>query len=298
MKKFVIITDSCSDLEKEIREKYDISYVPMHFSFDDKDYVASLDWDEISAPDFYNVMRSGKRIYTAQVNANDYLAAFEGAINEGCDVLSISCSGMLSSSVKTSYSIRDSLLEKYPDAKIICIDACNSCSGLGLMCIKASEMRSEGLSIEQTAAWIEANKLKYNQEASVDKLIYLKQAGRVSAASAFFGGIFNVKPIIISDVCGRNAAIEKVKGRRTALLRLAERVVSEYDPEVKSEIIVSHADAKEEAELVKSWIEEKLPEAVVKTAYIGPIVGASVGPGTISIYFFGKEVTYDAGAEE
>ncbi|MBE6645647.1 MAG: DegV family protein [Ruminococcaceae bacterium] len=298
MKKFVIITDSCSDLDKELRAKYDIQYVPMHFSIDGKDYVASLDWDEISAPDFYNVMRGGKRIMTAQVNANDYIAAFEDAINNGYDVLSISCSAALSASVKASYTVRDSLLEKYPDAKIICIDALNSCSGLGMICIAAAELRSEGKSIEETASWVEENKLKFNQEATVDKLTYLKQAGRVSAASAFFGGIFNVKPIIISDVGGKNAAIEKVKGRKTSIDRLAERFSEEYEP--GREIVIAHADCPADAELLKEAILGKLENknVSVRTAYIGPIVGASVGPGTIAVYFYGKAVSYDASCAE
>lgn len=300
MKKFVIITDSCSDLDKELRAKYGIDYVPMHFSFDGKDYVASLDWEEISAHDFYDVMRSGKRIMTAQVNANDYLEAFEKAINGGFDVLSISCSSALSASVKASYTVRDSLLEKYPDAKIICIDALTSCSGLGLICIAAAELRESGKNIDEVAEWIEANKLKFNQDATVEKLSYLKQAGRVSAASAFFGGIFNVKPIIISDVGGRNAAVEKVKGRKTSIERLAERFIASYEAEAGKEIVIAHADCPEDAELLKASVIEKLGGecANVRTAYIGPIVGASVGPGTLALYYFGKEVSYDASSVE
>jgi fatty acid-binding protein DegV len=34
MKEFVIITDSCSDLEKELRDKYNIDYIPMHVNFE------------------------------------------------------------------------------------------------------------------------------------------------------------------------------------------------------------------------------------------------------------------------
>lgn len=300
MKKFVILTDSCSDLTLELREKYDIDYVPMHFSCDDKDYVADLDYKEISAKDFYNLMRDGKRVITAQANTAQYLEAFEKYINEGFDVLSISCSSALSASVKASYAARDELLAKYPEAKIICIDSLISSIGEGLITIKAAELRAEGKSIDEVAEWIEENKLRFNQNGCPEKLTYLKQAGRVSAASAFFGGLLNIKPIIISDAKGRNVAVEKVKGRKASLIRAAELTAEEYESSDIS-IGISHADCEDEAKELLAVILEKLSAKGVDTSkvntvftYIGPIVGASVGPGTVIAYCYGKKVTYDA----
>lgn len=270
----------------------------MHFSYNGKDFKADLDFGEISVTDFYNMMRDGTRFITSQVNAIDYKERFEKYINEGYDILSISCSSALSASVKASYTVRDELLAKYPDSKIICIDSLNSSSGLGLICKLASRLRAEGKTIEETASWIEENKLKVNQECTVEKLTYLKQAGRVSAASAFFGGLLNVKPIIVSDVKGHNAAIEKVKGKKVAFDKLVERAVSEYNPELCKDVIFAHADCEEDAkELKRLFLEKvKVNEEDTSIEYIGPIVGASAGPGTVAIYVMGKEVTFDSTA--
>ena len=191
--------------------------------------------------------------------------------------------------------MRDELKEKYPDAKIICIDSLIACIGLGMLCIRASELRAAGNSIEETAAWIEEHKMTVHQECTVEKLTYLKQAGRVSAASAFFGGLLNVKPIIISDASGRNAAVEKVKGRGASLARLVERFKEEYLPCEYQRIFIAHADCLEDAEKVREAVREALGDknAEIPIGYIGPVVGSTVGPGTIGIYFYGKEVTYD-----
>jgi fatty acid-binding protein DegV len=72
MKDFVIFGDSTCDLNKELREKYNIDYIPMSFSVDDKEYVASLDWECHSAKEHYDLMRGGKRVFTAQVAKKDY----------------------------------------------------------------------------------------------------------------------------------------------------------------------------------------------------------------------------------
>ena len=296
MKKFVIITDSCSDLEKELREKYDIDYIPMLFRCDGKEYFADIDWQEISVLDFYDMMRKGKTFKTAQNTSNRYKEVFEKYIQSGCDVLSISCSSALSNSINESRKAASELKEKYPDSKIYCIDSLNACYGLGLLCITASELRKEGKDIDTVRDFIEQNKLKMNQECTVDKLNYLKNAGRVSAASAFFGGLLSVKPIIISDAKGNNNAVEKVKGRKTSIMRIAERVAMEYEKTPYQKLYFAHADCLEDVEELKKAVLSKIDADGVEihTGYVGPIIGASAGPGTIAVYFFGKEVTVGA----
>ena len=295
MKKFVIVTDSCSDLELELREKYDVEYIPMHMVIDDKDYEADLDWKDIGVKDFYQMMRDGKRITTAQITTEEYLNAFEKYLEKGYDVLSISCSSAFSASYSCSLKAREQLLKKYPEREIICIDSLNSCKGLGLMCITASEMRAQGKDIKEIGKWLEENKLTVNQECTVGKLTYLKQAGRVSVASAFFGGLLNIKPIIISDAIGQNAAIEKVKGKKAAIDRIAERFAEQYVDGEYQKIFFAHADCEEDLEELKTAVMNKIPgkEVETMTSCIGPIIGASTGPGTIAVYFYGKEVTFN-----
>ncbi len=296
MRKFIIVTDSCSDLDKDLREKFDIDYIPMHINFEGKEYDADLDYKEISLEEYYNLMKNGVRIKTAQINANEYYPFFEKYIKDGYDVLSISCSSALSHSVEESVKAKDQLKEKYPEAKIICIDSLTACFALGLLCIRASELRAEGKTIEETAEWIEKYKLTVNQECTVETLKYLKQAGRVSAASAFFGGLLSVKPIIISDVTGINAAVEKVKGRMNSINRLVERFKDEYRSLPYQRVRVVHGDSLEDGKLLLEKVKEAIPDKDVEITFgnIGPIVGATTGPGTLALYFYGKEVTFNS----
>jgi fatty acid-binding protein DegV len=92
--------------------------------------------------------------------------------------------------------------------------------GQGLMALDCHEMKKQGKTLEEVAAYLEENKLCYHQIATVETLDYLKKAGRVKAAAAFFGNIFGVKPMIISDAIGQNYAIKKMKGRRNSLVEI------------------------------------------------------------------------------
>lgn len=291
MKKYVIITDSCSDLDKETRDKYNINYIPMRLLYEDKDIPASLDWELISYEEFYKLMREGVRFKTSQVNAHEYLAEFEKYINEGYDILSISISSALSSSYKGSLVARDELKEKYPEAEIICIDSRNSCCGLGSLCITAAKLRDEGKSIKETADYIEANKQRMNQFCTVESLTYFKRAGRVSATSAVFGGLLQIKPIIISDVKGQNSAIEKVKGRKNSFDRIIQMYAEVYEKDPYQRIVITHADCVEDANTLKKALSEKIPGEEIEICKMGPIIGATAGPGTVAIFGYGKEVT-------
>ena len=285
---FAIITDSTSDLSKEIREKYSIDYCKMEFSLEDKNFRASLDWDEISSKEFYDSMRSGKRYKTVQVPVKTFDEKFREYLSKGEDILYIACSSGLSGSVKTAQVIGEELRSDFPERKIISIDSLISGLGQGAMAIKAAQMREEGKTIEETAYWIEAHKLFYNQYGTVESLDYLKAAGRVTASSAFFGNLFSVKPILISDLEGHNLAVKKVKGRRSSLYELAAMTAQYITDPLSQTVYIGHADDEESANVVAEKIKELIPGVSTSLYVIGPIVGASVGPGTIIVFYYGK----------
>ena len=290
-RKFNIIVDSTADLGKDLRDKYDIDYVPMNYVLDEVEYKASLDWEDHSAKEFYDLMRGGKIMKTTQVPGPVYEAKYQECFDKGEDVLYISCSSALSGSINMAKMIAEEFLEDHPDMKIICIDPLISSLGQGYLAVKAAELRSEGKTIEEVAKYIEDNRLKVHQIGVVADLKFLKQSGRVTATSAFFGNLFDVKPILISDTKGQNLAVKKVKGYKNALIETALDVKNEVKDPSSQTLYISHADCAEDAEFWKNEIMKSSPFKDCYISQIGPIVGASVGPGTMICYYLGDEVT-------
>ncbi len=289
MADFVVMTDSCSDLGKDVRQKYNIEYVQMNISYDKKELPASLDWDKYSPKELYDIMRGGTRVYTTQVPAPTFEAAFEEILKQGKDAVYIGCSSALSGSVNTGSLVAAELKEKYPDNNIYCVDSLNSCAGEGLMAIDAAIMRSEGKTAKEVYDYLMENRLHYHQLCAVGDLTYLKRAGRVKASAAFFGNLFGVKPILISNRTGENFAVKKVKGRKNSLdeiVNMTKEVVVDPSEHI---IAVMHADCTEDAEYVKARLEAEVKPKEIYVNYIGPIIGASAGPETIAIYCRGKE---------
>ena len=293
MKDYIIIGDSTCDLSIEIRKEYNIEYLLMNFLFDDNELPASLDWESISPKEFYDSMRNGKKVTTTQVPYNVFYNKFIECAEKNIDVIYISCSSGLSGSVNTARLVKNEILEKYPDIKIEIVDSLISSLGQGSLLIEASKLRKEGKTIEEVRDYIESVKLKVNQAGTVASLDYLKRAGRIKASKAFFGNLFGVKPIIISDIKGQNYAYKKVKGRKNSLLQLVEEMKENIVDSESQTIYISHADSIEDAMFVKEIIEKEIKCKDVYINYIGPVVGASVGPGTIIVFCRGEEVTIE-----
>ena len=291
MRDFIILTDSTSDLCKELRDKHNIDYVAMNITYDEKEFKASLDWEEYSAKELYDLMRNGKRVRTTQVPYNTYFDKFMECGKEGKDVLYISCSSALSGTVNVARTVKDEVLETYPDMKISIVDSLISSLGQGYLVIKATELKVEGKTIDEVTSYLEDNKLKTQQVATVGSLEYLRRAGRVKATKAFFGNLFGVKPIIMSDAKGQNYAFKKVKGRRASLLYLVEYLKENIVNPENQTIYISHADTLEDATFVKEHILKEVNCKEVFIDYICPIVGSSVGPGTIIVFYQGETVT-------
>ena len=292
MREFVIFGDSTCDLDKDLRAKFGVEYVAMNYSIDDIEYVASLDFESHSAKEHYDLMRSGKRVFTTQVPKNVYYDAFKAVLDEGKDLLYVSCSSALSASINTAMLVAKELNENAGEQRIFCVDSLISSLGQGYLLMCASKKRQEGLSAEQTAAYLEQIRLKVNQCGTVESMEYLRRAGRVKASKAFLGNLFGVKPIIISDIKGQNYAYKKAKGITNARAAIADHIVDAADGAYDT-LLISHADCEEDALLLRDEILKRAEFKEIIIGYIGPIVGASVGPGTVIAVTFGKEVTVE-----
>ena len=291
MNKIAIITDSSCNLNSKLKGQFGVDYiVPMHFILDGKVYDASGDWELMSAKEYYDNMRNGKILKSSLITANEYEEAFKKFLDEGYDVLSISCTSALSSSVRESYKARDNLKGKYPNQRIICVDSANCTFSLAMILKEASRLRSEGKKIDEIVDWIDENKLNFNEVGTVDKLTYLRLAGRISASAAFFGGMLGVKPIVVYDLEGHNVAVQKVKGRKKSLETVADYIKKYAIVGSYNTIYIAHADCEEDAKELSQMIQDRFEEKLEFVFdYIESGVGSSVGPGTLILGFYGDK---------
>lgn len=296
MRKVKIVTDSCSDLSGSLLEKYGIAYAKMSTVFQGVETPASLTWSEEEVHAFYGKMRQGERITTTQVPTAEFQRVFGQWLEAGYDIVYIACSSGQSGSVNTGRVVAGQVLESYPEGKILCIDSLNASLGEGLLAITAAEMANGGMGAEEIEAQILALRKTVNQYVTVHSLDALRRAGRVKGPAAFFGNLMGVKPIIVSDKNGAQAAYKKVKGRQKSFQEIVSLLKATILRPEEQWIYLAHADcAREEVETLVSLIKQEIPCRGVEVGFIGPIIGASIGPEAVGVWAFGQEVTYQAG---
>lgn len=287
MKEFIITTETNSDLPAEYLKNNNIGIIPHYYEMDGVVYGEDK---EMTVHEFYEEMRKGKMPITMASNPAVIRETFTKYVSEGYDVLHISFSSALSSGFNNVAVGAKEICDENPGAKIIVFDTLNVSLAEGLMIIEAVKMRSEGKTIDETAAWLEEHKQEYCVQFTVDNLFHLQRGGRVSKASAIVGTMINVKPILHVTEEGALVSLETVRGRKKSFIKIVDNMINKmgsYKPE-KPLICVVHGDAYEEAMTVKGIIQEKIPGAEFIINSIGPSIGAHSGPGAIGLMFRGE----------
>lgn len=286
MKKFVIFTDSASDLPKSLVKDLDINYLGLICNINNTEYVDDIN-SQLTPEAFYNKLREGIMPSTSQVNAFRFVEAFESYIKEGKSILYLSFSSALSGTYNSSLMAREELLEKYPHAEIKIIDTKAACLGQGLLVYYAAKMKKDGKSLEEIYSWVEENKDKLCHYFTVDSLDHLKRGGRISPTAAALGSLLSIKPMLYVNDKGELHNFAKAKGRKKSLKMLLQNLEEHIVNPEEQTIFIAHSDCLEDANTLAKMINEKLNVKEVIIDYIGIVIGSHTGIGTLALFFLG-----------
>ncbi len=286
MSNYIIFTDSACDIDVTSLKEWGVRYISLSLTFEDEGKV--LYNDEVDPIEFYNRMREGAVAKTAAVNTETFKRAFEEELKEGKDILYLGFSTGLSTTCNSASIAAKQLADSYPERKITCIDTLAASAGQGLLVYLAVEKKKAGASMEEVAQYIEDNKLHLCHWFTVDDLVYLKRGGRVSPAVAFVGGVLGIKPVMHVDNDGHLINVFKARGRKASLKALADKY-GELVIDKNAPVFICNADCPEDVETLKGMLKADHGADVNKVVYTGPVIGAHSGPGTIALFFLGKE---------
>ncbi|MBR5783231.1 MAG: DegV family protein [Clostridia bacterium] len=284
---YVIYTDSACDISPEVLAEWGVPYLSLTFRVDgeDREYGNG----DMAVDAFYNKMKKGGVAKTAAINAETFKEQFSKALDEGKDVLYLGFSGGLSTTYQSACIAATELREVYPERKVLTVDSLCASAGQGLLLFLAVQEKNKGASVEKVAAFAENNKLHICHWFTVDDLVYLKRGGRVSPTVAFVGNMLGIKPVLHVDDEGHLVSMSKVRGRKAAIAALAAKY-TELATDVKDNTVyISHGDCEGDALLLADIIEQKHGVKTEIITYVGPVIGAHSGPGTLALFFVGKE---------
>ena len=289
MSDFIILTDSSADLSAEMAQELDVQVIPLSFIMKGRTYRDFPDNREMDPHLFYEALRQGEEATTAAVNVGQYTEALEPLLQAGKDVLILAFSSGLSATYNSSRLAVEELREKYPERKLYTVDTLCASLGQGLLVWYAAKARERGGTIEEVRDWVEDRKLNLCHQFTVDDLHFLKRGGRISAATAVVGSMLHIKPVLHVDDEGHLISIGKARGRQASLKALVDRMEETAIDSGSLTVFISHGDCLEDAQTVERMVRDRFGVQEIYINYVGPVIGAHSGPGTVALFYMGTE---------
>ena len=283
---YQIITDSGCDLPASLLGTLSVTSVPLTVNFGGKALPDSVDE---GIKEIYAGLRAGETATTSAINPDGWAKAMEPVLRSGQDALVLTFSSGLSTTHQSAVIAANDLKEQYPDRTVLVVDTLCASLGQGLLVYYTCKKRDEGMSLQELAAWVEENRFHLCHWFTVDDLMYLKRGGRISAATALVGTMLQIKPVLHMDNEGHLINKAKARGRKAAISAIADKMGELGIPGANDTVFICHGDCMDDAKYLERLVKERYGVKYVFIYYVGAVIGSHSGPGTLALFFMGKE---------
>jgi DegV family protein with EDD domain len=279
-----ILADSACDLPKSFYDQNNVILIPLKVQLGNEEYE---DVKTIDPKTVYDAIRRGILTKTSQPSPQLFEEIFTNMAENNEDGIYIAFSSELSGTYSSAVMILNQVKEKYPNFNLTIVDTKCASLGFGLVVMEAAKLAAGNASKEEILQDVYFRSGHMEHLFTVEDLDYLAKGGRLSKASAFLGGLLNIKPVLNMED-GKLVPLEKLRGKKKVLQRLLE-LMKERGDNIHNQVVgISHSDNEQTALEVKAMIEETFHPKEVHITSIGSAIGAHTGAGTIAIFFLNK----------
>ncbi len=286
---FKIVTDSCANLTDAQIKEYGVEILSLKYRIGENEYESYRKGEKTDFAETYRLLREKESITTSLASRGDCDNVIPKLLEEGNDVLIIAFSSGLSGTYQNIVLAAEDYKEMYPDRKIMVVDSLCASLGQGMAVHYAVKLKNEGKTLEETAEWLENNKLSICHVFTIDDLFFLKRGGRLSGTSAVFGTLLGIKPLLHVANDGKLYVTGKARGRAAAMEHLIASVGEKGINVANQDIFIVHGDCEKDAEFIGKEVKKRYGVKNVVYNLIDPVIAAHAGPGTLAIFFIGKE---------
>lgn len=291
MNSFILSCESTVDMPFALINSRNIPVLFYSYTVGGKEYADDMERDPEALPRFYKFLER-EIPSTSQLNEYQYIDFFGKLLEKG-DVLHIAFGTGMTNSYQGATVAAEKLKKKFPNRRLIVIDSLCSSSGYGMLVDGAADLRDEGKSIDEVAAWVDEYRHRVHHQFFSTDLKYFRRSGRMSGATATVAAILNICPILRIDAAGKIEAYDKVRGKRNAINYIMDKMAAHaIDGENYSgKVFICHSNTIEDAEATKEAIEQRFKniDGEVQIFNIGTIIASHTGPGTVAVFFMGDE---------
>ncbi|MCY8343159.1 DegV family protein [Bacillus haynesii] len=285
-----IVTDSASDLPKELMQKHCINVVPLTISHNRKTYLDGIDFSNEA---FLKLLVTAEEApKTSQPSIGTFLDLYDRLYQEDNDatILSIHMPEQLSGTVQAAR-----LAAEQTKANVRVVDSGFVSSALGFQVIKAAQLAKEGYRIDEIVAELDLVRESTSLYCALNTLDFLVKGGRINKGKAFIGSMLKIKPIA-TLVNAEYTPVKAVRTYKQVLSFLKETFLIETDGKVVRNIAIVHVQAEGLANQLYAELRELVhPSTDIFVKAASPVISTHTGPGAIGLMYCGQECNKERG---
>lgn len=294
MNDYIILPDVTCDLGENVRNYFGIRdhvHGRVYIS-DGRDIETTLEWNSISRDEFYGALSDKRlKVTSSPASPEEYYRVFRSYAERGIDVLNLSLSSKISSTVSVATDAAKRVMAEFPERRVYILDSFRMSGAMGLLTMYAQDLQNAGKSMDEVIDWLENNKRRVHQMGPIDDLMFIARRGRISTGKAIFGSFAGVKPMGDCNSDGYVTVITKAKGIKKAL-SLTVAYMKEAAVDIKEQyVLVVHSDREAYANTLAEQIERELCPKKVFISDVFASSGTNIGPGMVGAYFLGDVVS-------
>ncbi|MDD4504370.1 MAG: DegV family protein [Clostridiaceae bacterium] len=278
--KIAVMTDSCSDVPKNLLERFNIYQLSLSINYKARSYRDRID---ITPEEVYKNLEN-EIPHTSLPTIGEIHELIEKIIADGYDKIVIP---VISSGLSGTYNAIKTVCNQYDNIKTAVIDTKNIAIGSGFLSIYAAQLIERNLSFEEIVNKVEDKLTSSHIYYSLQTLHYLIKGGRLGRVEGVLGSLLHIKPIISCDKDGIYYTVEKVRGRKHSINKLIEIMQDGLKDKKNYYLAVCHGYAQDEADKIREKIQSYVDKATLyMEGQISPALGVHTGPGLVGICFF------------
>jgi DegV family protein with EDD domain len=275
-----ILTDSTSDLGTALTGEFNLKVIPLTSILSGRTYLDGIDIDQENL--FKLVAENGELPTTAAPSVGE----LERFFDLPGDSVFIGISSQLSATIQNAQLAAS----KYPAGRVRVVDSLSLSAGVGLLALRAAQLRDQGLTAGEIAADLQQARTRLRVSFMIDTMEFLYKGGRCSALQAIAGSVLKIHPVIAVRPDGTLGVKDKARGTRQRGLQLLLDDFAAHVAELDLDrVFVTHTTCEADAQFLRDQIQHLAVPRQVYITRAGSVVSSHCGPRTIGILYFARQ---------
>jgi DegV family protein with EDD domain len=283
MTEIAVVVDSIACIPRELIRKFRIKIVPANILFNGKLYRDLIDLTPLQAYRFLNVAPQFWK--SSAASPEDYAEAYRELGRNARNILVITISSKISMFYGSARAAKEVVKKELSSMAIEVLDSRTAAAAEGLIALAAARAANEGKTFKEVVSVARKVKERVRFLGLLETIRHVYRTGRIPKLASQIGALLSLKPILTgTDGAIRLAGAARTK--RSGIEKMLKMMRDQAGSSGQIHVAVMHADAAEEAQMLRERIAAEFDCAELFVTDFTPIMACATGRGTLALAFY------------